>query len=142
MASMKAIKTRIKSVESTRQITKAMELVATSKLRRAKERAERTRPYHEVLAQAISGLQAALPDKPSPFTQQRPVQKPCNVIIGGAGDACLEVLAAKGLLADVLQIGIPDRFIQQGDNLHLYQECGMDEESILNKIEERLKRVE
>ena len=65
-----------------------------------------------------------------------------NVIIGGAGDACLEVLAAKGLLADVLQIGIPDRFIQQGDNLHLYQECGMDEESILNKIEERLKRVE
>ena len=83
MASMKAIKTRIKSVESTRQITKAMELVATSKLRRAKERAERTRPYHEVLAQAISGLQAALPDKPSPFTQQRPVQKTCYVIIGG-----------------------------------------------------------
>ena len=39
-ASMKQIKTRIKSVESTRQITKAMELVATSKLRRAKERAE------------------------------------------------------------------------------------------------------
>ena len=37
-ASMKRIKTRIKSVESTRQITKAMELVATSKLRRAKER--------------------------------------------------------------------------------------------------------
>lgn len=83
MASMKAIKTRIKSVESTRQITKAMELVATSKLRRAKERAERTRPYHEVLAQAISGLQAALPDKPSPFTQQRPVQKTCYVVIGG-----------------------------------------------------------
>ena len=65
-----------------------------------------------------------------------------NVIIGGAGDACLEVLAAKGIPADVLQIGIPDRFIQQGDNLHLYQECGTDEESILNKIEERLKRVE
>ena len=40
-ASMKRIKTRIKSVESTRQITKAMELVATSKLRRAKERVER-----------------------------------------------------------------------------------------------------
>ena len=45
-ASMKRIKTRIKSVESTRQITKAMELVATSKLRRAKERVERARPYH------------------------------------------------------------------------------------------------
>lgn len=47
----------------------------------------------------------------------------------------------KGIPADVFQIGIPDRFIQQGDNLHLYQECGMDEESILNKIEERLKRI-
>ena len=43
-SSMKDIKLRIKSVESTMQITKAMELVASSKLRRAKERAEETRP--------------------------------------------------------------------------------------------------
>ena len=42
-SSMKDIKLRIKSVESTMQITKAMELVASSKLRRAKERAEETR---------------------------------------------------------------------------------------------------
>ena len=41
-SSMKDIKLRIKSVESTMQITKAMELVASSKLRRAKERAEET----------------------------------------------------------------------------------------------------
>ena len=43
-ASMKAIKLRIKSVESTMQITKAMQLVATSKLRRAKERMENSKP--------------------------------------------------------------------------------------------------
>ena len=43
-ASMKDIKLRIKSVESTMQITKAMELVASSKLRKAKERQERCRP--------------------------------------------------------------------------------------------------
>ena len=43
--SMKDIKLRIKSVESTMQITKAMELVASSKLRKAKERQERCRPY-------------------------------------------------------------------------------------------------
>lgn len=43
--SMKEIKLRIRSVESTMQITKAMELVASSKLRRAKERVEGSRPY-------------------------------------------------------------------------------------------------
>ena len=46
-ASMKDIKLRIKSVESTMQITKAMQLVATSKLRRAKERMEMSKPYAE-----------------------------------------------------------------------------------------------
>ena len=44
-SSMKDIKLRIKSVESTMQITKAMQLVATSKLRRAKERMENSKPY-------------------------------------------------------------------------------------------------
>ena len=47
--SMKEIKLRIKSVQSTMQITKAMELVASSKLRRAKERVEHSRPYFETL---------------------------------------------------------------------------------------------
>lgn len=54
--SMNDIKAHIKSVESTRQITKAMELVATSKLRRAKERAERSRPYYQVLKKAIDSI--------------------------------------------------------------------------------------
>ena len=44
-ANLKDIKRRIKSVESTMQITKAMELVASSKLRRAKEKAERAEPF-------------------------------------------------------------------------------------------------
>ena len=48
-ASMNDIKARMKSVESTMQITKAMELVATSKLRRAKERVERSRPFANVM---------------------------------------------------------------------------------------------
>ena len=80
---MKHIKTRIKSVESTRQITKAMELVATSKLRRAKERVERARPYYEVLARTIAGLQAGAAESPSVYTTQREVKKTCYVVIGG-----------------------------------------------------------
>ena len=82
-ASIKHIKNRIKSVESTRQITKAMELVATSKLRRAKERAERTRPYHDVLAEASAGLQAGVLETPCIFAEQREVKKTCYVVIGG-----------------------------------------------------------
>ena len=44
-ANMKAVKLRMKSIQSTMQITKAMELVASSKLRKAKERADASRPY-------------------------------------------------------------------------------------------------
>ena len=82
-ASIKHIKNRIKSVESTRQITKAMELVATSKLRRAKERAERTRPYHDVLAEAIASLEAGTEETQCVFAEQREVKKTCYVVIGG-----------------------------------------------------------
>ena len=57
-SSMNDIKARIKSVQSTMQITKAMELVATSKLRRAKEKAESSRKYHELLAAAIADVEA------------------------------------------------------------------------------------
>ena len=56
---MNDIKSRMKSVQSTMQITKAMELVATSKLRRAKEKAERSRPYYEVLCEAISNIESS-----------------------------------------------------------------------------------
>ncbi len=58
-ASMNDIKARMKSVQSTMQITKAMELVATSKLRRAKERAEMTRPYCKALEGAIKSLSSS-----------------------------------------------------------------------------------
>lgn len=53
-AGMNGIKARIKSVKSTMQITGAMELVATSKLRRAKEKVERTRPFTETLVDAVA----------------------------------------------------------------------------------------
>ena len=82
-ASMKQIKTRIKSVESTRQITKAMELVATSKLRKAKQLVENARPYHEVMLDAISSLQAGVAESPTVFAEQREVRRTCYVVIAG-----------------------------------------------------------
>lgn len=55
-ANMKAVKRRIKSVESTKQITKAMELVASSKLRKAKERAEAAQPYFNTLYETMCDI--------------------------------------------------------------------------------------
>ena len=61
-ANMKAVKLRIKSVESTMQITKAMELVASSKLRKAKERADTCRPYFQELYRTLQDTAALRAD--------------------------------------------------------------------------------
>ena len=82
-ASMKDIKLRIHSVEGTRQITKAMELVASSKLRRAKERAERSRPYFNTLYEAITDIASSASDFNSPFLEKREKGADCYVVIAG-----------------------------------------------------------
>ena len=82
-ASMKDIKLRIKSVESTMQITKAMELVASSKLRHAKERVEKSRPYFEVLHGALADIAYSNTEFHSPYLTQRQVKKTCYVVIAG-----------------------------------------------------------
>ena len=56
MANMKDVKRRIKSVESTMQITKAMQLVASSKMRKAKERAEAVHPFFEGIFQVMADI--------------------------------------------------------------------------------------
>lgn len=82
-ASMKDIKLRIKSVESTMQITKAMQLVATSKLRRAKERMESSKPYAHISREAIAAAVAQCADSAIPYIAQRPLKKRCYVVIAG-----------------------------------------------------------
>ncbi len=82
-SSMKDIKIRIKSVESTMQITKAMELVASSKLRRAKEKAENSRPYFTELHATLNNIAYSNTDFSSPYVQQREVKKSCYIMIAG-----------------------------------------------------------
>ena len=82
-ASMKDIKLRIKSVESTMQITKAMELVASSKLRKAKERQEKCRPYFTGLQQTLENIEKASSDFSSPYQKQRDIKKRCVIVIAG-----------------------------------------------------------
>jgi len=70
-ASMKDIKLRIKSVESTMQITKAMQLVATSKLRRARERMEESKPYASIAHQAMAAVIEDCTDSTIPYVSPR-----------------------------------------------------------------------
>lgn len=84
MASMKDIKTRIKSVQSTMQITKAMELVASSKLRRAKERVENCRPYYSVLSRTLDEIaNSNQGDFASVYLKKREAKKVCYIVFAG-----------------------------------------------------------
>ena len=81
--SSKEIKNRIRSMESTRQITKAMEMVAASKLRRAQAQVTSSRPYFETLYAAISDIVNANQDFSSEYLTQRPVKKTAFVVFAG-----------------------------------------------------------
>ena len=82
-ASMNDIKARMKSVESTMQITKAMELVATSKLRRAKERVERSRPFCRILGDAIEKIKNVSEIKGTPWFDKRDTGAHLFIVIAG-----------------------------------------------------------
>ena len=73
--STKEIKTRIRSMESTKQITKAMEMVAASKLRRAQNQVLCSRPYFEILYATMNDIVDSTRDFSSPYLTRRPVKK-------------------------------------------------------------------
>ena len=81
--SMKAVKLRIKSVQSTMQITKAMQLVAASKLRKAKERADASKPYLETMLGTLTDIANSNTDFQSPFTKAAENDKWLYVVIAG-----------------------------------------------------------
>lgn len=83
--SMKDIKSRIKSMESTKQITKAMEMVASSKLRSAQMRAIASRPYFEALYETLNDIAAQTPDFVSPFLTKKEGKTLFIVIAGDRG---------------------------------------------------------
>lgn len=99
-AAMKDIKLRIRSVESTRQITSAMQLVAGSKLRRARLRMESTRPYMTAAQEVISSI-AAHKDVQSAFFKAGS-GRPCAVVIAGDRGLAGHYNAAVFKIADEL----------------------------------------
>ena len=81
--SMKDIKNRIKSVENTMQITKAMELVATSKLRHAKKTIEKTKPYFKTLNEAIDEIGSGFRGGKSVFFGKKEEKRHLFIVIAG-----------------------------------------------------------
>ena len=81
--STKEIKNRIRSMESTKQITKAMEMVAASKLCHAQARVLNSRPYFEILHSTINDIVATNQDFSSPYLVKRPVKKIAYIVIAG-----------------------------------------------------------
>ena len=112
--STKEIKSRIRSMESTKQITKAMEMVAASKLRRAQAQVLSSRPYFEILYSTIQDILSQNQLRESPYLKVRPVKKALYVVIagdrglaGGYNSNILKMVAARmeGTDALVLPIG-------------------------------------
>ncbi len=81
MAGSKEIRNKIKSVENTRKITKAMEMVAASKMRKAQERMRAARPYAEKIRSVAANLSRANPDYRHAFLQKRDTVKNVGVIM-------------------------------------------------------------
>jgi F-type H+-transporting ATPase subunit gamma len=81
MAAGKEIRSKIKSVENTRKITKAMEMVAASKMRKAQDRMRHARPYAEKIAQVAAHFSQAHPEYRHPFVVARDRIKRAGLIV-------------------------------------------------------------
>jgi F-type H+-transporting ATPase subunit gamma len=81
MPGSKEIRTKIKSVQNTRKITKAMEMVAASKMRKAQERMRKTRPYGEKIRNVAAHLSHANPEYQHPFLVARDTVKRVGIIV-------------------------------------------------------------
>jgi len=88
MATLRDIKRRIKSVQSTQQITKAMKMVAAAKLAKAQQKMLRMRPYANDLEALVGGLIAGTTGDEHPLLLPRPVRNVCVVVIAGDKGLC------------------------------------------------------
>ncbi len=113
MANLRDIKRRIKSVRNTSQITKAMQMVASAKMRRAQDLALKGRSYISALANVLKHLQDTIADGTSPLMQKRETGKELIIVVntdrglcGGLNSNLLkEVLSSCPAEADYVTIG-------------------------------------
>jgi F-type H+-transporting ATPase subunit gamma len=147
MAAGKEIRGKIKSVENTKKITKAMEMVAASKMRKAQERMRAARPYSDKIRNIAANLSKANPEYKHPFVVKHADAKAVGFIVvttdkglcGGLNTNILRAVTAKlkeyegqGVKADCVAIGnkgnsflnrigakVVSHVVQLGDKPHL-----------------------
>jgi F-type H+-transporting ATPase subunit gamma len=88
MAGAKEIRTKIKSIQNTQKITKAMEMVAASKMRKAQDRMHAARPYADKVRQVIAHLSQAHPEYKHPYTLDREVKRVGYIIVSTDRGLC------------------------------------------------------
>ena len=88
MANAKEIRTQIKSIRNTAKITKAMEMVAAAKMRKAQDRMEASRPYAERIRTVIGHLMQARPDYRHPFMVEREAKRVGYIIVSTDRGLC------------------------------------------------------
>ena len=88
MAGAKEIRGKIASIKNTQKITKAMDMVAASKMRKAQDRMRAARPYAEKIRKIIGHLRQVNLDYKHPFTLERPVQAVGIVVISTDRGLC------------------------------------------------------
>lgn len=88
MPNLKDVRSRITSVQSTRQITSAMKMVSAAKLKRAQDAITQMRPYAEKLSAIISNVSSTLGDNESDFSVQREVKNTLIIAISGNRGLC------------------------------------------------------
>ena len=152
MAAGKEIRAKIKSVENTKKITKAMEMVAASKMRKAQERMRAARPYADKIRNIAANLARANPEYKHPFTLRHEQAKGAGFIVvttdkglcGGlntnllrATTAKLKELEGQGVKSEAVAIGnkgygflnrigakVVAHVVQMGDQPHLDKMIG------------------
>ena len=115
MAGTKEIRVKIASIKSTQKITKAMEMVAASKMRRAQERMKAARPYADKIRSVIGHLRVANPNHHHPFLVEREVKSVGMIIVSSDRGLCgsLNVNVFKQVLIAARE------YQTQGVDLHL-----------------------
>jgi len=121
MASSKEIRGKIKSFENTKKITKAMEMVSVSKMRKAQERVRAARPYSEKIRSLAANLSQATPEYKHPFMVTNDATKPAGFIVittdkglcGGLNTNVLRAVTAK--LKDLESKGVKSKAVAIGN---------------------------
>ena len=132
MPSLKEIKSRIASVNSTRKITSAMKMVASSKLHHAQMAIENMLPYENMLEHILKTFLVSAPDVELPFDQERPVKKVALIVFSSNSSLC------GGFNANIIKTMLHaiDEYRKQGltnDDIIIYP--------IGRKVEEKVRKL-